>query len=258
MYKKLKKIAILVKQTFFCKQKTIPNKPSKRSDNIYLVSFPKSGNTWVRFILGNIYNHIEEKVEEVNFHSIHSLIPEKNQGALNFRNLPQIFKTHDSYDNNNEKVILLLRNPFDTLYSYYKFLNKESGISISLTNTIHSEQYGINPIIDHTNSYTKNCDEVLIVTYEDMKSIPVKTVYRICNFLKIKVGAETVSDAIEKSSFQSMRKIELTTGRKFGNKDFLFTRKGEIGEGLKEISSADVKYIRDMLAKSPVLDLLYN
>ncbi|HED06183.1 MAG TPA: hypothetical protein ENI61_05815, partial [Ignavibacteria bacterium] len=112
--------------------KTIKNKLSLpvyfltgANKRILLASFPKSGNTWIRFILGNIYNKIEKQTNSIDFYSIHKIIPEQGQKALEFKNLPQIFKTHGLYEKNFEKVILILRNPSDTLYSYYKYLNGE-------------------------------------------------------------------------------------------------------------------------------------
>jgi len=41
-------------------------------DDIFLVSFPKSGNTWTRFLIANLV-HPEEKV---GFENIHRLVPD--------------------------------------------------------------------------------------------------------------------------------------------------------------------------------------
>lgn len=232
--------------------------PIISDEKILLSSFPKAGNTWIRFVLGNIYNEIEKKKDPVDFYTIHDIIPEVGQGAPKFKNLPQIFKTHGLYKDNFKKIILILRNPFDTLYSYHQYLNKEKNINISLSEVIRSKQYGINSIIEHTNSYVKNCDNLLVITYENMKNSPTKTTEKICDFLEINISDKMISEALNNSSFESMRKIEIEKGRKFGNKNFLFTRKGEVGEGIKKIEKEDREYIKKILKKSPFLNLLYN
>ncbi len=225
---------------------------------IFLASFPKSGNAWIRFVLGNIYNKLEKQTSSIDFHTIHEIIPEEGQKVPKFKSLPKIFKTHSLYKNNFKKVILILRNPSDTLYSYYKYLNGEKNLNLSLSEVIYSKQYGIDSIIKHTNSYTRNCNNLLIITYEKMKNNPIKTTKQICDFLKINLSDEIIAEAINKSSFESMRKIELEKGRKFGNNDFLFTRKEEEEEGIRKIKKEDSEYIKKILKKSPILNLLYN
>ena len=59
----------------------------------------------------------------------------------------------------------------------------------------------------------------------------------------MKCTKDQIITAINKSSFKSLREIELSKGRKYGNKDFLFMRQGKVGEGLTKIDLEDRKYI---------------
>ena len=41
-----------------------------------VASFPKAGSTWVRFIIGNLFNALHAEVEAVDFHNVHGIVPE--------------------------------------------------------------------------------------------------------------------------------------------------------------------------------------
>lgn len=240
---------------------TAINTTEHNADLIVLASFPKSGNTWARFLIANIYNNLEPTYDEIDFINIHDICPELKGQHLplsRFTNMPAVYKTHDCYQNVYRKAILILRNPWDALYSYYQYLNHESKIDISLDNVITHETYGIKAIVSHTNSYIRNCDNLLLVTYEGLANSPEKELAKICHFMKIDVSSTIIESAINNSSFDAMRKIEEKKGRKYGDPTFRFTRSGKIGEGVFHIADEKLnRYIVGELARSPLLYLLY-
>lgn len=233
-------------------------------NEVILTSFPKSGNTWVRFLIANVYNLLSKKVDEIDFLNIHDIIPELNSTAEPtslFDTMPRILKTHEQYESSFQNVILVLRNPWDTLYSYLKYLNSEMKVDISLAEVVRNPQYGIGAIVDHANSYLRNCEDLLIVTYENLHNKPLKEVKKVCEFLELDaVSDEVIEKAIERSSFKTMRDIEVRKGRKFGSPDFLFTRSGQINEGYLEISRSDAlgHFVLQEMRNSPLLYLLYG
>ena len=235
----------------------------KKKNEFFIASFPRSGNTWVRFLIANVYNNIKKEFPEVDFFNIHDIVPElKKFGEVvkpYFSDLPVVIKTHSKFIDSFENTILVLRNPFDTIYSYNNFLNMNRGIKISLPEMVTHEKYGIDAIVDHTNSFIRNCDNLLITSYENLVCQPLKELKKICDFLNISVKDEIIKKSVKKSSFRSMREIELRKGRKFGKKDFLFTRNGKVGEGKKEIQEDEKLnlFILNVLKKSPILYLLY-
>lgn len=230
-------------------------------NNFFLTSFPKSGNTWVRFLIGNIYNQLKNEFGEVDFHNIHSIIPEFEPKVKKpyFSDLPHIFKTHELHSTAFNNSVLIVRNPYDALFSYYHYLNGENISEISLPELIFHESYGIHGIVAHTNSYVRKCDNLLIVTYERLLDNTQKELNRICRFLKLEVPEHHLLKAIENSSFSSMRRIEVKKGRKFAKSDFLFTRSGKIGEGVRRIKKLpDIfNYIQKEILRSPILEFLY-
>ena len=85
-------------------------------NDFILASYPKSGNTWLRFLLANIYNSLEHKFNEIDFHTVHEVIPElKQHDYCNYHYLPKVFKTHETYEDSFKNVILILRNPLENI-----------------------------------------------------------------------------------------------------------------------------------------------
>ena len=74
----------------------------------------------------------------------------------------------------------------------------------------------------------------------------------------MKCTKDQIITAINKSSFKSLREIELSKGRKYGNKDFLFMRQGKVGEGLTKIDLEDRKYIDKIIKGSSITNRLYG
>lgn len=228
-------------------------------DCVFLVSFPKSGNTWVRFMIANLYNEMEPRFNEIDFHNIHEIVPELEKPLkFKFGNLPKIIKTHQEYKKKFNCAILILRNPYDALYSYFQYINGEKKLNLSLSEIINHNKFGIEAIVNHTDSYIKNCNELHIVTYEQLHSDPFKYFKNICLFIGIECNDECINNAVNKSSFESMRRIEQAKGRKYGTNDFSFMRKGNVGDGLSEINLEDLESIKKSIKKSPIINLIYG
>lgn len=233
------------------------------NNKFFLASFQKSGNTWVSFLIANIYNQLEEKYEEINFHNIHNINPEyKKEIKIDsyFKGLPLILTTHSLYSDDFKNIILLIRDPRDVLYSYYHYLKGERQIKISFQELIKHEKYGIRAIIAHNNSFIKSDSNILLITYESLHEDIIKVVKKIIEFIGIKVKDNIIINAINRSSFKSMRNIEMKKGRKFGNPKFLFTREGKIGSGKYELQNYEElnHYITDEIKKMPLLYSIYN
>ena len=231
----------------------------------YLASFQKSGNTWVNFTIANMYNQLTGRFPEIDFFNIHEISPEvrpndnEDKEPL-FKDLPWIFMTHSPYKTDFANVILVLRNPWDVLYSYYHFLKGERLKDFSLPEVITHPQHGIGALVEHNESFLRNCGNLLIITYENMHANPIKAARKIARFLDLDIADRLIKDAVKKASFKSMRKIEVQKGRKYGTPGFLFTRNGKVGEGKREIQEYEESdnYILHEIRKSPLLYLLYG
>lgn len=235
------------------------------NQTFFLVSFPKSGNTWVNFTIANMYNQFTGRFPEIDFYNIHDINPEIKPGDTEykeplFKELPRVFMTHSPYKEEFENAVLVIRNPWDVIYSYYHYLNGERLRNFSLPEVIDHEKHGICSLVEHNESFIRNCKNLLVITYENMHAQPIKEAWKIADFLRLDIDEDKIKAAVRQSSFKSMRKVEVKKGRKYGTPGFLFTRKGKSGEGKREIRKFKESddYILKEIKKSPLLYLLYG
>jgi hypothetical protein len=97
-------------------------------DDTFLVSFPRSGNTWTRFLVCNLIN----PDDPVGFAQLESRIPEiydTPDRHLRAFPRPRIIKSHECFDPRYKKIIYIVRDPRDVFLSYYEFQLKRRVIS---------------------------------------------------------------------------------------------------------------------------------
>ncbi|MAG30032.1 MAG: sulfotransferase [Deltaproteobacteria bacterium] len=197
--------------------------------DVAVVSFGKSGRTWLRVMISRYYQLVHGIPERVllGFDNYHRRDP----------SIPKIFFTHDNYikDYTGEfdskasfhakRVVLLVRNPKDIAVSQYfqwqhrmrpakKRLNRypPHGAIVSPFEFVMDPNCGLPHIIAYLNLWAREAEKVenlLIVRYEDMRSDPDGTLRRLMDFVNGKPpNGEAIRSAVEYSSVENMRKLE--------------------------------------------------
>lgn len=185
-------------------------------DDTFIVSFPKSGNTWTRFLIANLL-HPEEPAD---FGNIDRLVPEsegltRNQLARVGR--PRIMKSHEYFDARFRKVIYIVRDPRDVAVSQFHFLRKRRRIGDDYS----IEQFVTRLVAGETCDYgswgtnvaswlvtRQNSPGFLLLRYEDMVAQTGAELTRIAAFLEMRATPDQVARAVERSSADQMRKME--------------------------------------------------
>lgn len=236
-------------------------------DDTFLVSYPKSGNTWVRFLLANlIYPN-----ETVGFANINRLLPAPGVSSRKFlRNLPRprILKSHEPFDIRFRKVIYLVRDPRDVAVSEYHFDLKKRYIEPDVT----LEQFVKRFIAGETSSYGSWWEHTaswiaarqtnpafLLVRYEDLLSDSIGETAKIAEFLGIQADHERLEAAVQRSSADRMRKLEKQqadqwTGTKNTRKEIPFVRAAKSGGWKETLPGHSVEEIE--VAWAPMLNFL--
>ena len=189
-----------------------------RQDDTFLVSYPRSGNTWTRFLIANLV--YPDKV--VDFRNIEKLIPDANsQSSRTLKSAPppRVIKTHEYFDHRYPKTIYIVRDPRDVALSYYQFSRKYGHIDekVSLENFVDdfvcgrliSADYGTWGENVGSWMYARgHSRSFLLVRYEDMRQNPTTELTRISTFMGIRPDPVRLQRAIEQSSADHMRKLE--------------------------------------------------
>jgi len=187
-------------------------------DDSMLVSYPRSGNTWTRFLIANLLH----PDADVSFANIERLIPDtssQSSRALKRTPRPRLIKTHEYFDHRYRKVIYIVRDPRDVAVSYYNFQRKYRQVDDSCTMERFVEDFVRGRMLsagwgswgENVGSWISTRGEspdFLLCRYEDMLGDPVRELARIAFFLGIEPSQTLLQQAVERSSADRMRKLE--------------------------------------------------
>ncbi|MFW9875970.1 MAG: sulfotransferase domain-containing protein [Candidatus Thorarchaeota archaeon] len=180
-------------------------------DDTFLVSYPKSGNTWVRFLICNYLNN-----DGCDFLKISQMIPELNveENSLSKCLKPRIFKSHLPHQPDYKNVIYLVRDGRDIAVSYYFHLIKQKKMDRNtqfseFINKFNRGELQFGSWSAHVISWLKHKTErFLLIKYEEVLNNPQKELEKILHFLGIEINFQKIKTAIETSSFYRMSQLE--------------------------------------------------
>jgi len=218
-------------------------------DDIFLVSFPKSGNTWMRFLIANLL----AVKERVTFSNIECRIPDvykntRNQLARIPR--PRILKTHEYFDPRYRQVIYIVRDPRDVVISYYHFHRKTRFIPDDYPIDQYVSRF-VNGQLDEYGTWYENVSSwlatrygkegFLLLRYEDLSEHPEEELAKVVRFLRLDRTRGEIRQAIELSSAGHMRALEkkeadIWINTKTTRKDIPFIRTAAVGKWRSELS----------------------
>ena len=198
------------------------------ADDLFIVSYPRSGNNWTRFLIGNLIH----PNEPVTFANLERLVPEiyfNSDRQLRALPRPRVFKSHEAFEPHYPHIVYVVRDPRDVAVSNYHHNQKagniptdckiEDFIPMFLAGRFDKKcgTWG-----DHVTSWLatrENDPSFLLVRYEDLKVDPFTELARVSRFLGqcgFPVAGESVHDlqqAVELSSASRMRALEAIQGR---------------------------------------------
>jgi Sulfotransferase domain len=227
-------------------------------DDTFIVSYPRSGNTWTRFLMANLLF----PETPVTFANIERLIPDsaaQSNRALKRTPRPRFIKSHQYFDPRYPRVLYIVRDPRDLVLSYYDFQRKYRQIADDYPLADYVRDFVEGRLIsadwgtwrENVASwiYTRqNSASFLLLRYEDMKSNPEPELKRIATFLGLQIGPERLQAAIAASLPQRMRELERTQSSEWAatkkhRKDIPFVGPAQSGRWRSELPDASVSKI---------------
>jgi|ERR1700722_766225 hypothetical protein len=205
-----------------------------RPADVFVASYPRSGNTWLRFMLYEILVG-----QSSTFTNVHQLVPDigKQGRALPvLSNQGRLIKTHEPYLPMYHKAIYLVRDARDVALSEFAF-QKALGLAKDdfeayLPRFLRGQ---VNPFGSWTahvdswmNAKEKGHAEVMLVRFDEMRSEPEESLANMMKFLNVPVERETIRRAVLNNSVEKMRDKEKINPQKASAKG-RFIRSGAVG-----------------------------
>ncbi|KAI8564318.1 hypothetical protein RHMOL_Rhmol03G0171500 [Rhododendron molle] len=257
---------------------SIENQFNPIPSDILLVSFPKTGTTWLKALTTTILGHSSypkshSRTDPLQTRNPHELIPfleletfgENPPRDINQFPSPRVFSTHfpysalpESIKNSGCRIIYLSQNPADTFVSGWHFYKRMFGSDIPLEEAFDDFCKGTvprGPFVDHVLEYwlQREKENVLFVRYEELTEDPNVHVRRIAEFLGCSLSGDEVDQVVWKCSYARLSKLGVNNGEEervnfSGMKLSSFFRSGVVGDGKKLLSPEMVERI-ETLAK---------
>jgi hypothetical protein len=228
-------------------------------DDIFLTSYPRSGNTWTRFLVGNLVHQIET----VTFLNVERLVPDMykhSDRTLRHLPRPRILKSHECFDPRYKRIVYVVRDPRDVAVSNYHWEMKQRSMGDSYPIETFVTRW-MQPVYwdrlgswgDHVTSWLstrQGREGFLLLRYEDMLANPAAEIGKVADLLGIDPAPERLARAAELSSADRMRQLEKDQGDKWvqtqhTRQDKQFVRKAGSGDWRTVLSPESVQRIED-------------
>ncbi len=222
--------------------------PKLNANDTFLVSYPKSGNTWVRFLFANYLKNDTEKL--ITFKNFDHYCPEWNiqNELISKLSSPRIIKSHDKFNSLFPKVIYIVRDGRDVYLSYYHYLKNSFTQNLSFKEFLESDNIPQGRWSEHIESWILNQHNNInlkLIKYEDLQHDPFSLFSEMVEFAGFEVHKERIEMAIQNSSFKQMKSIEQQYGKKARkNTPEIFVRKGISNQWKQEFGKEELEIFK--------------
>lgn len=231
-----------------------------RTTEAYFIGYPKTGNTWMRFMLGRYIQQICHLPYQPLFDATDWLGRCESfcvGPAIQFTHRPLRWEDQAgadlTWDNvvrpfTGKKVVLIVRHPLDTLVSLWcqQRLRTQHGFQGELESFLADPVFGLEKCFRFHRLWRDQREReegLYLLRYEDLRARPEESFGTVMNYLEIPLREQDVRQAIEAGDFDNMKKIESSgSGPKYrssgldifatgdrSNPDAYHVRRGKVG-----------------------------
>ena len=226
-----------------------------RADDVYVVTYPRSGTTWMQYML-----HLLTTEGEIDFTHLGEVSPwyERSlaigsMSAADFERYdsPRVFKSHLPWGwlPQPGRYVYIWRDGRDVAVSYYHFYRSHLGFRGDFDAFFErflrgDVQYG--SWFRHVSGWQAHAEDpnVHVLTYEALTRDRARALSEVAAFCGIEADDARLQSVLERSTFEAMKTIEAkfdhTTAvlLERGMQTRSFIRSGKVGSGELTLSSA--------------------
>lgn len=235
----------------------------------YLVSYQRSGRTWLSFLVANYLNIRYRLNLEIDYATSNLLVPTNNSSEFGYKNLPfmpALIKDHRVPSQRSflqgANLIFVHRNVYDVLYSKYK---KNSRLRLgrqtptfsgSFRQYLINDKFGVNRIANYYNKWAEKAERIShFVSYEELHADTFHCVEKVLVSMGLEPDKEIINQSIALSSVEHMQWLEAnrTSGflvYDYSNIDNFRARVGKPNAYLEQMSRQDIDLIKQLMLKN--------
>jgi hypothetical protein len=213
-----------------------------RADDIYVVTYPRSGTTWMRMILYQLMTDGSMDIQHVA-----RSMPFLEMAMIFGRDVeqlpsPRVFKTHFSYRwiPKPGRYIYVTRDEKDVAISYFHFYNTLPRRSCDFDTFLRRFLRGRvlhGAWFKHVAAWQRNAAglEVLHLAYEDLVHDLEESLRRIARFCRVELSEERLAAVLPRCTFEFMKRHETKLDHpnevllEMGFSTGKFIRQGKVG-----------------------------
>ncbi|XP_030604480.1 sulfotransferase 6B1 [Archocentrus centrarchus] len=213
-----------------------------REDDIMVVAYPKCGFNWIMGVLRKITEEATGVKSEKKLAPLIEFLGPEGLKEVDETPSPRLMGAHLHPDNipasfyeKKTKMLVVFRNPKDTLVSFYHFCNNNPVLPAaqswdSFFSSFMSGDVAWGSYFDHALAWEKRMDDpnVMAVMYEEMKQDLPESIRKVSSFFGFTLTEAQVQQIADASTFKAMKENSPSShGQRIGNVIF---RKGEVGD----------------------------
>lgn len=223
-----------------------------RDQDVFLASYPRSGNHFVSYVLLSAFHYQKTGAFPPDCSGIGTVVPD-----VHWKNIqtaatdPRVIKTHFPFDPRYKNVIHLVRDPRDVIVSYYYYTRSALHNFFSTNDRTFDKNEFVERFMSgklwpcdlcfHTESFdgvvANNFVNYLRISYERLRTDSHEEIGKLLGFLKLDLTDEAVSGLIEHASFQNMTRLR----DPFDKSQRKMLRKGIVGDYRKELGAEAIR-----------------
>lgn len=219
-----------------------------RPSDVFFASYPRSGSTWARFTLFEIFTGRQSGFEAVNAGL--AGVGAHFSGLACLPGDGRLIGTHEQFRKEYKRALYLVRDCRDVAlseFAYTRALEFFHGDLDQFLRTFHCKKISaFGPWQRHVTSWldspTAVAGNLLVVRYEDLRQNPVRGFSEITRFLGVNSPVERIQRAVANNSLDRMKEKERAEPQRASVKD-RFVRAGSIQGWRSKLTPPQVQFI---------------